>query len=398
MTRCGWRSAILAASLGLAACSQKIDRTAETAGPPVMVAAPIQQDVTPGPDAGRVETAKTPPIPIPRLIGREALAASPVTPPQRAAVVDKVALALSGPIRPVAIVEPARRSDAPPVTPPSLVVGELDGTEVQTAGVDPEQVRAPELFRASGLAQWNGQRTVRGVWVTHPRARASRKVRIVNGRTGAEIDATLYRPDRTDGGDVITVSSAAALALGLEPGRPALLSLFGLRPKGATSPTERRQVENSAFSELASHVLRMDEDKLLQLAAAALRGMGYATEFSENPPGSALPSIRARSGPDAEFPLPSIRIAVRPRAGSPMGARRITELHRWMSKADDLGVVVSVSGFAEDARSGLLADGAHLEMVDLDGLLNIWLTHYEDLAEQDRALLPLRPVYFLAES
>ena len=80
-----------------------------------------------------------------------------------------------------------------------------------------------------------------------------------------------------------------------------------------------------------------------------------------------------------------------------MSAQETGQLHESLAQADDLGVVISVSGFAQSAASGLRAGAPHLEMVDLDGLLNIWLTHYENLPPQDRALLPLRPVYFLAD-
>ena len=59
--------------------------------------------------------------------------------------------------------------------------------------------------------------------------------------------------------------------------------------------------------------------------------------------------------------------------------------------------MAAISIAAHERSRRLLNMEDDLEMLDLDGLLNIWLTHYEDLTEQDRALLPLRPVYFLAE-
>ena len=272
----------------------------------------------------------------------------------------------------------------------------LSAARDSSAPVDKSMVRAPELFRASGLARWNGQRTVRGVWVAHPRARGNRKVRIVNSQTGAEIDGMLYRPERAENGDVITVSSDAAQALGLAPDQPTLLALFGLRPEGSTSRTERRAVENTAFGELASHVVRMEGNTLVRLTAAAMRGMGYATVFEAGPPDAGLPAIRAFPRPDAGFQLPGIRVVVRTPSEKPMGPDGVRSVHEWLSGTGDLGVLVSVSGFTTNAASGLVADGPHVEMVDLEGFLNIWMTHYESLTEPDRALLPLRPVYFLA--
>ena len=61
-----------------------------------------------------------------------------------------------------------------------------------------------------------------------------------------------------------------------------------------------------------------------------------------------------------------------------------------------VGLVVSVPGFARDVRQGGLAGGAFIEMLDLDGLLALWVDRYAEMADVDRALLPLQPVYFLA--
>ena len=263
------------------------------------------------------------------------------------------------------------------------------------AAVDEGMVRAPEVFRASGIATWDGSRTVRGVWVAHPAATRSRRVRVVNPGTGVEVDAVLYRPERTGDGDVVTVSSEAAEALGLAAGEPTQLALFGLRPVGATSTHQRRATETTAQSEVASHIARMERNDLLQLVAAAMRGMGYATVFEPADSG-ALPEIHAFPRPDEGLQLPSIRVLVRPGDMAAMTGRELGQRQALLTNSGDLGVVVSVPGFADGAVGGLDPAGARVEMVDLEGLLDIWLTYYESLSEPDRALLRLEPVWFLA--
>lgn len=264
------------------------------------------------------------------------------------------------------------------------------------SAVDPGLARAPEVFRASGVAVWNGTRTVSGLWVAHPAATRSRQVRVVNPGTGVEIDAMLYRPERAGDGDIVTVSSDAAEALGLEPGEPTTLALFGLRPTGAISAHQRRATETSALSELASHVARLERNQLVQLVAAAMRGMGYATVFEPAATRGDLPEIHAFPRPDEGLQLPSIRVLVRPAEAAPMTARELADRQALLTNSGDLGVVVSVSGFADDAIDGLDPAGARVETVDIEGLLDIWLTHYQALSEPDRALLRLEPVWFLA--
>ena len=80
-----------------------------------------------------------------------------------------------------------------------------------------------------------------------------------------------------------------------------------------------------------------------------------------------------------------------------MSADDVQEVQSSLKGSGDIGVIVSASGFTKNAGRVLTNNGLHIELVDLDGLMNIWLTHYERLSEPDRALLRLQPVYFLAD-
>ncbi len=275
--------------------------------------------------------------------------------------------------------------------------GDATNAAYASAGpVDPDMIRAPELYRASGTAKWNGLRTARGVWVAHPRAGSPRRVRIVNSVTGKEIDGMLYRSRRADAGDIVTLSSDAARGLEVAKGEETQIALFGLRPKGSQSPSEQASVEARAQGELATRIVGMEDTDLLRLVAAAMRGMGYATVFEDGPLSDQRPVIRAFPLPGSSSRLPPIRIVVRPRAAVPASADDVLAIQQWLTGSGDLGVLVSIAGFDEGAWGRLDPEGARIEMVDLDSLLNIWLTHYEQMSPPDRELLPLRPVYFAA--
>lgn len=269
---------------------------------------------------------------------------------------------------------------------------------------DPAQERAPEIYRASGLALWDGTRTARGVWVSHPEAVISRRVRIVNTHTGAEVDGMLYRPGTAAPSDAVTISSDGATALGLEIDKPTLVSIFAIQSRSVAdrtrtpppAPSYGTSVEASAQSELANHIARMSDNQTLQLAAAAMRGMGYATVFEPGADDQALPEILAFPKPGEAGPLSAIRVTVRPPAGAPVTADDLAALQTRLDQTGDVGVMISLAGFADGAEAGLTPGRAHLERLDLTGLLGIWVTHYEALSDPDRALLRLQPVYFLA--
>ena len=59
---------------------------------------------------------------------------------------------------------------------------------------------------------------------------------------------------------------------------------------------------------------------------------------------------------------------------------------------------VSSGGFTSTARQEARNGAVHIELMDLNGFLEGWMNDYDRLSEEDRSLLRLRPVYFLAPS
>ena len=65
----------------------------------------------------------------------------------------------------------------------------------------------------------------------------------------------------------------------------------------------------------------------------------------------------------------------------------------------DVGIFVATGGFTNDAESeARTKETRKLTLVDLEHLVDLWVQHYEKVAESDKRLLPLKPVYYLAPS
>jgi len=86
----------------------------------------------------------------------------------------------------------------------------------------------PEAFHGTGLALWDGTRTLAGIWIAHPMAQTARRVRVTNGETGTRVDAAMFRRDPGLPGPRIIVSSEAAERLGLTPGHATPVTIEGL--------------------------------------------------------------------------------------------------------------------------------------------------------------------------
>ncbi|MGF1503109.1 MAG: SPOR domain-containing protein [Paracoccaceae bacterium] len=96
------------------------------------------------------------------------------------------------------------------------------------AQIDPRLRPAPEEFEAAGIAEWDGARTLQGIWVAHPAAQSARRVRILNTATGFAVDGALFRRDANDRGPAVLVSSDAASALGMEPNEEVRLEIVAI--------------------------------------------------------------------------------------------------------------------------------------------------------------------------
>jgi len=111
-----------------------------------------------------------------------------------------------------------------------------------TGDLDRNYRSAPEVFMATGVAKWDGARTLRGIWIAHPLARKARRVRIINRETRQAVDGALFRRDTTLSGPSLLVSSDAAQGLGLAPGEATGLEIYALERIETPGDTTVEQV------------------------------------------------------------------------------------------------------------------------------------------------------------
>ena len=113
------------------------------------------------------------------------------------------------------------RTDGPPAQP-------VISSSARPDAIDPSLHADPEAFHATGLALWDGERTLAGIWIAHSLAQVARRVRVTNNETGTRVDAAMFRRDPNLSGPRIIVSSEAAEHLGLSPGLGTQITIDGL--------------------------------------------------------------------------------------------------------------------------------------------------------------------------
>lgn len=155
-------------------------------------------------------------------------------------------------------------------------------------------------------------------------------------------------------------------------------------------------VEQRAIEGLQQYINAKNAYEFQDLIAALLRGMGYYTPFVA-PKGKdgGVDIIAYRDPIGTQTPRIQVQIKHRESGASVQEVRQLMGL---LQKEGDVGIFVSTAGFSPDARAAARGSHVHVELIDLNRFINLWQEFYDKLKEEDKALLPLRPIYFLASS
>ena len=152
--------------------------------------------------------------------------------------------------------------------------------------------------------------------------------------------------------------------------------------------------KEKAREEIDTYLDMLSGYEFQNLVAALLEGMGYATSTVSKPGADGGTDILAYTDP-LGAQTPHIRVQVKHRDQT--ASREDVAALRGIIRGDrEIGMFVSSGGFSKEARREAGNGAVHIELVDLDRFLDLWLQHYSKIPEAVRAKLRLEPVYFLA--
>jgi restriction system protein len=155
-------------------------------------------------------------------------------------------------------------------------------------------------------------------------------------------------------------------------------------------------VELRAVEGLEHYINSKNAYEFQDLVAALLRGMGYYTPFVA-PKGKdgGVDIVAYRDPLGTESPRIQVQIKHRDSSATVQEVRQLMGL---LQKEGDVGIFVSTAGFTPDARNAARSSHVHVELIDLNRFISLWQDFYGRLKEEDKSLLPLRPIYFLAQT
>ena len=122
--------------------------------------------------------------------------------------------------------------------------------------------------------------------------------------------------------------------------------------------------------------------------------MGYHTPFIAPKGRDGGVDIEAYSDPLGTV-APRIIVQVKQQKDK-VSVQKLRELAGLLRREGDIGLFVSTGGFTTDAASEARSSSRHIEIMDMKRFIELWKTHYSAMSEEDKSLLPLREIMFLA--
>lgn len=164
--------------------------------------------------------------------------------------------------------------------------------------------------------------------------------------------------------------------------------------ESAQAAATLEEAEEAAWSEIETYLARMSPYDFQDLVAGLLRGMGYCIDWVSPPGPDKGIDIVAHVDP-LGVKGPRIKAQVKRKVDkvSVDGVRGFMAL----LGDSDVGLFVCPAGFTREAEDeARRQEKRRIMLLDLKRLFDLWTEHYERVPEQQRRLLPLRPVYYLA--
>ncbi len=156
------------------------------------------------------------------------------------------------------------------------------------------------------------------------------------------------------------------------------------------------EMEQIAIEGLKSFIKSKNPYEFQDLAAALLRGMGYYTPFVAPSGKDGGLDIIAYRDPLGTV-TPRIKVQIKHRE-QPASVPEIRQLMGLLQKDGDVGIFISSGGFTSESKTTARSSHVHVELIDLSRFIELWQEFYHKLSDEDKALMPLIPIYFYSPS
>jgi restriction system protein len=157
------------------------------------------------------------------------------------------------------------------------------------------------------------------------------------------------------------------------------------------------QYEEKANEGLRNYVLAKNPYEFQNMVAALLSAMGYFISHVSPKGRDGGIDVIAYNDPLGTKP-PRIIVQVKHRPDSSISSDDIQRLVGTMKRDSDVGIFVTSGNFSSPAKSEARHSGKHVELIDFDRFIELWIQYYEKMNDEQKYMLPLQPIHFLGSN
>ncbi len=163
----------------------------------------------------------------------------------------------------------------------------------------------------------------------------------------------------------------------------------------SSDSTTLEEADETAWAEIRDFLSDINPFDFQALVAGLLKGMGYHVSWISPPGPDKGIDIVAHADP-LGVEGPRIKAQVKRTPDSKVNAETLRAFMSTLGE-NDVGLFVASGGFTRDAeKEAREQETRRITLLDLQGLFDLWVEHYDSIPDAERSLLPLRFVPYLA--
>ena len=167
--------------------------------------------------------------------------------------------------------------------------------------------------------------------------------------------------------------------------------------KGQAQKALLDQYEEDANNGLRNFIIQKNPYEFQDLAACLLDAMGYhISNVSPRGPDGGI-DIIAYIDP-LGTKQPRIIVQVKHRPNDSVSSDEIQKLSGTLKRNTDVGIFVTSGQFSKPAIKEARDSREHIELIDFDRFISLWVEYYNKMNDEQKNMLPLHPIYFLASN
>lgn len=167
--------------------------------------------------------------------------------------------------------------------------------------------------------------------------------------------------------------------------------------KGQAQKALLSQFEDNANTGLRNFIIDKNPYEFQDLVGALLDAMGYhISDIAKRGPDGGI-DIIAYTDP-LGTKQPRIIVQVKHRPNDSVSSDDIQKLAGTLKRSTDVGIFVTSGQFSKPAMKESRESREHIELIDFDRFISLWVEYYPKMTDEQKNSLPLHPIYFLGSN